>query len=439
MSSLIFQFVLVIGVKTILCDRQLCADYVSDYEDQGFMCDTNHNCLVPMIDNLVDACLVGMFIENRDPDSISVRNETPDIDPVTKLMPKATVQPKNYTSYHPMYGYFSGYEEPVYHLGRLPMDPNELQTSFVVLDGAMNKYGGVNALTPETITQVTRDILYEKIYALAHDFNQDFIKSPYLLKLVQLLLVHETPPGVAQTSVAVVVVNWKEGAKAGLKGTFYRQAAVNTMMVGRQTGVLAYTLARSGRVSEANIHLIGYGLGAQLMHFAARWYTRLHKVFGEQDGLIHRVGRLTALDPAAAHFEGFRPLFGEWPHVSRLDALKVDMIVTSGGNEMGLKDDPLTGNYGMSQNVGLRTFYPNGGTGQPFCLNDYQPTDPLNDGDSYKLVSFCNHQKALVYFIYSLLPDVNRKLLLSTPQNSYMDYIRYRIVRFLPTISQLWG
>ncbi|KAI1290942.1 Pancreatic triacylglycerol lipase [Halotydeus destructor] len=355
---------------------------------------------------LVHPCLLALFMDNTGKTTLA--KDTPDEDPWTKERPPATIPPASYG----IFGNLSGYEEPAYHLGLLPMDVGKLNTAFLLVDGAMNHIEHI--VQPWDVLRNVRSITYEKVYVLAHDFNQDPDAEPDMMyNLTSLLLRYNVPSQVLQPDILVILVEWSDGARAGLNNTFYRQAAVNTVLVGRQVGKLLEHLQDTLLVHSDNIHLIGEGLGAQVLHFAARAFTRSRSQLGH--GPV-RVGRLTALDPMAAQFEGFRPLFGEWPHVSKLDATRVDVITTSAGQYVGVGLDPLNGQLGMSQSVGFKHFYVNGGREQPYCLDEWPGTQHI-------YYDFCFHEKALIYFMYSLTPHANRTLLIAKRSGSYVNLL----------------
>ncbi|KAI1290933.1 Hepatic triacylglycerol lipase [Halotydeus destructor] len=307
-------------------------------------------------------------------------------------------------------GNFTGYEEPAYHLGLQPMDVDELQTSFSLLDGLATRRTEIQQ--PNQVAPFVRPEEYDKVYVLAHDFNQD-PEEDRMFELAPGLLRYNVPADVARPRILVILVNWSHGSRAGLNGTFQRQAAVNTIIVGRQVGLLLDHIVVERVVPADRIHLIGEGMGAQVLHFAARWFTT--RRFEELQDVI-RVGRLTALDPTSAHFEGFRPLFGEWPHVSKLDATKVDVIITAGGNFNGLGSDPLNGLVGMGQSVGFKNFYVNGGQVQPYCIG-------VPEYEHQLYYDFCAHEMARDFFLYTLQPGAQRARLVARPGRSQADFL----------------
>ncbi|KAI1290801.1 Hepatic triacylglycerol lipase [Halotydeus destructor] len=413
------------GRSVICVDKKVCVDYA---KSNLFTCDEKIGmCFDPKNIALVDACLLGIYIDNDDEMAISTATKTPDMDPHTKKMPPRTVAAKDYTSFNKLYGNITGYEEPVYHIGRLPLDPDKLNTLFIAYDGDQDEEYGVNAVTPEKLIEKLSKSRYDRVFVVAHDFNQIYSEHSLYYILTDLLLRHGVPKGQFESPNLVIMVDWRIGAQAMQSGSFYMQAAANTILVGRQVGVLLYLLTKSEKVNIPKdvIHLIGYGLGAQVLHFAARWFTKLHFKDNNEgfDGQLEMVNRLTALDPMAAQFEGYRPLFGEWPHVTFLDARAVDVIITAASDDHGLGVDAIKGRLGMAENVAMFTFVVNGGFAQPDCARTMKTHLSRKVTDPIKVIDFCSHQMALLIFMYSLLNSANRNLLLTKEGRNWSDFI----------------
>ncbi|KAI1290767.1 Pancreatic lipase-related protein 2 [Halotydeus destructor] len=414
-----------IGSDIALQDRILCSEYA---ENQGISCDrTIGFCYVAEVDKLIDACLVSMYLETPHRSNSSVTQMTPDWDQHTGY-PNATIPPMDFTQYHPLYGSMTGYEEPNYHLGLLPQDPITLDTRLVFPDSKFNKVKDIPAINSEQLVPLIKlDAQHQRIFIVAHDFNSQYHNDLALKLLVTSLIRYRSK--ITGLKNPVILVDSKTGTKAGLNGTFYKQAAANAILIGREVGTFIYHMTEAG-LDRSRMHLIGYGLGAQILHFAARWFTRLHLKMNRPDGYVARVGRLTGLDPVAAHFEGFRPLLGESPHIMLTDARRVDVITTSAGKKEGLGKDLLEGNYGMAQLTAMRHFYPNAGHTQPRCKGKINSTIG-GSIEEFKVVSMCSHKRALQYFVHSLQSKADRVELVARRASDWETYVRR-------TVSNKW-
>ncbi|CAL7933293.1 unnamed protein product [Xylocopa violacea] len=134
----------------------------------------------------------------------------------------------------------------------------------------------------------------------------------------------------------LILVNWAK--LAGLP--WYVTAVRNTRTVGPQVARLVNWLAAQGAVSLANLHVIGFSLGAEIAGFMGKTLAP------------RKVGRITGLDAAY-------PLYmntGTDGHLAKTDAMFVDVIHTDGGH------------FGFPEPLGHVDFYPNGGRPvQPGC------------------------------------------------------------------------
>ncbi|KAI1287130.1 Pancreatic lipase-related protein 2 [Halotydeus destructor] len=359
---------------------------------------------------LLDACLCGIFLEDKADMGFPNGNLSGDIGSSVVGQAVPTTFPG-----HPRLGYLTGREEPMFHLRPLvPMQPADLNTSFHLY--ITSYQDGQEAMPLHYSSLDKMKELQEPIntlYVIAHDFNEDIGTSDRWIyqRLRDLLFDHKgASEGSRARSVEVIgvlLVDWKEGAKArNEQGKFYRQAAVNTMLVGRELGLLLHLMVMSPGIlqREEDIHLIGNGLGAHVLHFAAQWYKELANTnstdnpVGKNDP-IRKVGRLTALDPFATHFEGFINLAGNVPHVHYQDATFVDIIHTSSSTVAGTVTDAKKGYIGMSHASGHVDIYVNGGRDQPACSSK-ESARVINP----KYVnSICSHKYALLYFMNSLL------------------------------------
>ncbi|KAI1290753.1 Pancreatic triacylglycerol lipase [Halotydeus destructor] len=355
---------------------------------------------------------------------------TPDKDQHTGY-PSATIPPADFTQYHPLYGSMTGYEEPNYHLGLLPQDPITIDTRLVFPDSKFDKVVDIAALnSADMVPLIRKRNIHTQIFIVSHDFDDNYQNDDTFKMLITSLIRYRIK---ISGMNSVVVVDSKTGTKAGLNGTFYKQAAANAILIGRQVGTFIYQLTEAG-VDRSKIHLIGYGLGAQILHFAGRWFTRLHLERNKPEGYLARVGRLTGLDPIGAHFEGFRPLFGESPHIMLTDAHRVDVITTSAGGKGGLSKDPLEGHYGMSQTTGMRHFFPNAGHDQPTC-NSKINSPVVGYVGMQKVSTMCSHQRALLYFMHSLKSKAEREKLTARRTTDWNEYVRLTKTNVRPAVS----
>ncbi|OAD55345.1 Hepatic triacylglycerol lipase [Eufriesea mexicana] len=134
----------------------------------------------------------------------------------------------------------------------------------------------------------------------------------------------------------LILVNWAK--LAGLP--WYVTAVRNTRIVGPRVARLVNWLDAQGAVSLPNLHVIGFSLGAEVAGFMGKALAP------------RKVGRITGLDAAY-------PLYmntGSEGHLTKSDAMFVDVIHTDGGN------------FGFPNPLGHVDFYPNGGRPvQPGC------------------------------------------------------------------------
>ncbi|KAI1287134.1 Pancreatic lipase-related protein 2 [Halotydeus destructor] len=416
-----------------------CTDYVASRAKSP--CNATLNtCFFSFKDSpveLLDACLCGIFIEDKGDMGFPNGNMSGDIGSPVVGQAVPTTFPG-----HPLLGSFTGREEPMFHLRPLvPMQPVNLKTSFHLYTTSYQ--GGKQSIvvhysSPETIAQlVARQFPMETLYVIAHDFNEDIgTRDRWIYdKFKDLLFDYK---GATKGSRArptdvtgVLLVDWQEGAKArNEQGKFYRQAAVNTMIVGREIGLLLHLMVESSSilVREEDVHLIGNGLGAHVMHFAAQWYKVLannnitDSPFGEYEPL-RKLGRLTALDPFAPHFQGFINLAGNVPHVDIQDATFVDVIHTASNTITGSVTDPKKGFIGMSHSVGDVDIYVNGGRDQPACSSK-----ALAQLINPKYVnSICSHKYALLYFMNSLLDKPHSCSVPAIEVDDWSTYVKVNI------------
>ncbi|KAI1306041.1 Pancreatic lipase-related protein 2 [Halotydeus destructor] len=320
--------------------------------------------------------------------------------------------------HHRLLGFIAMMDEPIHHLQIKPWYPDLINTRFIIFDRENQHYDGVNGnFEYLTYLKFNASFLkrkannYDKIYFITHGF-QEFFMGDYV-RLKDALLDFQ-----ATTNPAVIVVDWSDGSMYGRKmvnnaeldKTTYGQAAVNTMVVGREVGLLSYMLCVLEYIAREDIHYIGFDLGAHVMHFAGQWFSYLVDRIKERDSTPRRtgkVGRITGLDPSARDFQGYGTA-AKLPYLSALDADFVDIMHTSSVRNNGDNDDVKNHRLGMSALSGHVDVYPNGGQEQPFCNNKPK----------------CSHRRALHYFIASLSNDVDIKMSLTAfGADSYQEYI----------------
>nr|XP_033790568.1 endothelial lipase isoform X3 [Geotrypetes seraphini] len=170
-----------------------------------------------------------------------------------------------------------------------------------------------------------------KTFFVIHGWTMSGMFESWQQKLVQALREREQDSN-------VVVVDWLV-----LAHQLYPRAVNNTKVVGKEIAKLLDWLQEKLQLSLANVHLIGYSLGAHVAGFAG--------------SLVNgTVGRITGLDPAGPMFEGADP----HKRLSPDDADFVDVLHTFTRETLGVS-------IGIRMPVGHVDIYPNGGDHQPGC------------------------------------------------------------------------
>lgn len=135
-----------------------------------------------------------------------------------------------------------------------------------------------------------------------------------------------------------------------------------------RTGIFKITFYILGDKEQLYLHCIGHSLGAHVCGQAGR----KSQIFD----------RVTGLDPAGPGFENCT----DHLNVDKDSALCVDNIHTDGTREGHW--NPVVQHFGTLEAWGDIDFYPNGGGGQPGCIdNDVPP---------------CSHHRAILLFIYTI-------------------------------------
>lgn len=121
----------------------------------------------------------------------------------------------------------------------------------------------------------------------------------------------------------------------------YLAAVKNAHLVGRCLSNFLLSFLSRRLIRARDIHLIGFGLGAHVAGFAAKFLIHAN----------YRVGHITGLDPAKPHFQTLETS-------ERLDATDADFVDI-------IHTDVFV--HGLMQPIGHVDFYPNSGVEQPNC------------------------------------------------------------------------
>ncbi|KAI1293039.1 Pancreatic lipase-related protein 2 [Halotydeus destructor] len=316
-----------------------------------------------------------------------------------------------------------GYEEPAYHLQKPPVMPDKLNTKFYLYthNDTFEELSYMNEASFEKVALVAE---FDVVYIVVHDYNEkDIRKHPDYVELKSRLFSSVTNP------MGVLFVDWTRGASNE------KQAKSNTMIVGREVGLISYYLEKYNIISGDYLEAVGLGMGAQVLHFAGRWYTEIMRNATDDHTAVRTLGlkkwwRIVALDPWGPDFEGYRDdIHVTDPHINRFDAAKVDVIHTASiCDDVDGRHSELYENLGMSVSTGTYDFYPNGGILQPACVKP-KKIFGLFDGEP-KLDKLCNHRMALKYYIASIFTPTEawkRRYLYAFQSNQFVwqDYQQY--------------
>lgn len=296
------------------------------------------------------------------------------------------------TSYNELLYGIAGTDEPAKQFESWPWNPKQLATRFHLFDKNHRNSSVVIAVTKggDLKNASKLSMSYDRLFVVAHGWG-DEISNPLWIVMKDRMLdyrINENP--------AVILVDWEKGAAAGTPASqIYSTPALNTMVVGRQLGLLAYVLSTRGFFASRKIHLVGFSLGAHLSHFAAQHFETIYR---KELNKTRRIGRISGLDPAGPAFQDYYNADESPAFLNLLDAGFVDIIHTSSMRSDDWKKETQEGRHGINKPTGHVDFYPNGGSNQPNC-------NPL--------VINCNHLSAPRYFSDSLLLLNNHELLLS--------------------------
>ncbi|KAM9394319.1 endothelial lipase isoform 2-T2 [Pholidichthys leucotaenia] len=202
-----------------------------------------------------------------------------------------------------------------------------------------------------------------KTIFIIHGWTISGIFEQWLHQLVSAVMQRESEAN-------VVVVDWLLLAQQ-----LYPDAVNNTHSVGLDIAVMLNWLQDEQQLLLANVHLIGYSLGAHVAGYAGT-YVR------------GTIGRISGLDPAGPMFEGVE----KEKRLSPDDADFVDVMHTYTRAALGIS-------IGIQQPIGDIDIYPNGGDVQPGC----RLGDVLTVAGNFMEVAKCEHERAVHLFVDSLM------------------------------------
>ncbi|KAG5683164.1 hypothetical protein PVAND_012461 [Polypedilum vanderplanki] len=190
-----------------------------------------------------------------------------------------------------------------------------------------------------------------KFKIIIHGYAQNDLNGFKLIR--KAYLKHE--------DTMVIIVDWSRLSRLPC----YPQAAINTKKAGECTAQFLIGMEQNNEgFKAANVHVIGFSLGAHVASFAS---NAVEKALGE------KFSRISGLDPALPFFATARH---HWK-LDSTDANFVDVIHTNAGV------------YGKLESCGHLDFYVNNGQYQPAC-------------QKAKNENLCSHIMALDYFAESI-------------------------------------
>ncbi|KAG8182867.1 hypothetical protein JTE90_024610 [Oedothorax gibbosus] len=253
--------------------------------------------------------------------------------------------------YHPVYRPLSVPPQPPAVVGttfQLYTRSNRHRPVFLAKKRGLHK----THFNPKVLTRV-----------IIHGFNDNQYFTSWFQRLKNILL--------DRADENVIIVDWTKNNRLP-----YTVTVANSRLVGAQIANFIKHVHKTFGTSPESFHLIGHSLGAHVAGYA-----------GER---LHKLGRITGLDPAG-------PFFRNVPESVRLDpgdAVFVDIIHSDPGINI------LEG-LGTPEDMGHLDFFPGGGD-PPGCKKTFvrsvvedAPTEALGN-----LVA-CQHLRANDFFIYS--------------------------------------
>ena len=357
---------------------------------------------------------------------ISQRQLLRDIDPNNdpRNIPawiEASIWPQNYAFDNPMIESLTGNEEPLKTYRMMPYKLQFIGTRFQLFATwatTPQKYLFEMSYNNQSSLDAFPSRKCPKLYLFIHGWNANITESNGDLKSVMRSILDN------EQNACLIGVDWSRGASpttlhavvlSAEHKRLYRDQAVNTIVVGRQTAFLLYLLVTQRKINAHNIHVMGHSLGGRTTHFVGTYYTRLiqrllsngaSKQQAKPGNLPEKLGRITGLDIAA-------PLFDDIPGgiLNKGDAIFIDVIHTTGGDP----DRPfgITNviQPGSRFPVGDVDFYPNDAqAGQPDCTG-YLSNTPVNP--------VCSHSKSIDYMADSFNKSLPRSKFRSVYCESY--------------------
>lgn len=284
----------------------------------------------------------------------------------------------------------TGIEQPLPQVKLMPRPYDKIKARFKLFFKENNKispllYLEINDLSawPHWYQSVNSPAV---LYVVIHGWTGSDLDLTIRSLRAYLLLHNEHP------NSALISVNWT-GAATGS----YRQSAADSLVIGREVGLMIYTLVESQRIKAEHVHLIGVDMGSHIAKIATNLFSRLASINKlNSTSKDERIGRRTGLNPFATYFDEVDGL------ESRYDADYVDIIHTSTSRHGGDIKDILHRDYGISTlhldpnnnyNPSQVDFYPNKGDWRGDC-----------DDDVYG----CGLNIAIAYFKASLRNDYRR-------------------------------
>ncbi|XP_070562958.1 pancreatic lipase-related protein 2-like [Ptychodera flava] len=257
------------------------------------------------------------------------------------------------------------YDLPYRPLTYLPEDPSEIDTTFTLYTNSNPTTGHVISAYDKTTVESSPFDPSGPTIVIAHGY----------LEYGDTTWMHHTKlEFLKKKDCNVVLTNWRKGAVAG-----YTVSTANTQVVGAEIALLLTKMQEWASLKLADVHLIGFSLGAHIAGYA-----------GER---LNKVGRITGLDPAEPYFKDTHPIV----RLDTRDATFVDIIHTDA-------ESLASFGFGMREPIGHVDFFPNGGHIQPGCDQDVVDRVDFDDGlyEGGKYFVACNHFRATEFFNISI-------------------------------------